>query len=93
MLLRAVFWIALVSLLMPREPNLGLGRPGAHGLAEDTLSWASNAPQGLPFCANNEGFCSSALAVLETLRASTLRSLAEVKTDIEAQQRQRAAAQ
>lgn len=92
MLLRAVFWIALVSLLMPREPDLGLGRPGSHGLAEDTLSWASKAPQGLPFCGSNEGFCSSALAMLESLRTNTLRSLAEVKADIEAQQRERAAA-
>lgn len=28
MILRAIFWIGLVALLMPHEPDLGLGRPG-----------------------------------------------------------------
>ena len=27
MIFRAIFWIGLVSLLAPREPDLGLGRP------------------------------------------------------------------
>ncbi len=29
MIFRAVFWVGLVSLLTPHEPDLGLGRPGA----------------------------------------------------------------
>jgi hypothetical protein len=29
MIFRALFWIGLVSLLMPHEPDLGLGRPGS----------------------------------------------------------------
>jgi hypothetical protein len=29
MIFRAIFWIGLVSLLTPHEPDLGLGRPGA----------------------------------------------------------------
>jgi hypothetical protein len=32
MIFRAIFWIGLVSLLMPHEPDLGLGRPGAGAL-------------------------------------------------------------
>jgi hypothetical protein len=28
MILRAMFWIAVVAVLMPREPDLGMGRPG-----------------------------------------------------------------
>ena len=28
MIFRAIFWIAVVALLMPHEPDLGLGRPG-----------------------------------------------------------------
>jgi hypothetical protein len=87
MFLRAVFWIALVSLLMPQEPDLGLGRPAAHGLALDALSWASQA-HGLPPCEGN-AVCSTGFNVLESLRADTLRSLARVKADIEAQQRAR----
>jgi hypothetical protein len=29
MILRAIFWIGLVAFLMPHEPDLGFGRPGA----------------------------------------------------------------
>ncbi len=29
MIIRAVFWIGLVAFLMPHEPDLGFGRPGA----------------------------------------------------------------
>jgi hypothetical protein len=89
MLLRAVFWIALVSLLMPQEPDLGLGRPGAHGLAYDVLSWMSPAPHGLPLCTENKTVCSAGSNILDSLRANTLRSLARVNADIEAQQRAR----
>ena len=41
MIFRAVFWIGLVSLLTPHEPDLGLGRPGA-GIALPAIvkSWA-----------------------------------------------------
>ena len=28
MIIRAIFWIALVAFLMPHEPDLGFGRPG-----------------------------------------------------------------
>jgi len=36
MLFRAIFWIGVVAVLMPREPDLGLGRPGAsHALVPD----------------------------------------------------------
>lgn len=30
MIIRAIFWIGLVLFLVPREPDLGFGRPGAH---------------------------------------------------------------
>lgn len=30
MIIRAIFWIGLVAFLMPHEPDLGFGRPGAH---------------------------------------------------------------
>ena len=87
MILRALFWIALVSLLMPQEPDLGFGRPGTHGLASDALSWASQA-HGLSPC-EEKAICGTGFAVFESLRANTLRSLARVKADIEAQQRAR----
>jgi len=91
MLFRAVFWIALVSLLMPREPDLGLGTPGAHGFASDALAWASQAPHDLPLCADRQSACAAGFNILDSLRTNTIRSLAQVKADIEAQQRARAA--
>ena len=41
MIFRAIFWIGLVSLLTPHEPDLGLGRPGAGiSLPAIVKSWA-----------------------------------------------------
>ena len=41
MIFRAIFWIGLVSLLTPHEPDLGLGRPGAGiSLPPIVKSWA-----------------------------------------------------
>ncbi|HEY5239351.1 MAG TPA: hypothetical protein VIJ62_13295 [Rhizomicrobium sp.] len=34
MILRAAFFIVLVSLMMPREPDLGFGHPGANAKAD-----------------------------------------------------------
>lgn len=61
MIFRAVFWIGLVALLMPHEPDLGLGRPGAATQSPATiLSSAANALAGMgagcgPACAHDPG--------------------------------------
>lgn len=34
MILRALFWISLVAILMPHEPDLGLGRPGGYRIGD-----------------------------------------------------------
>ena len=83
MLLRAVFWIAIVSMLMPREPNLGFGRPGA-SLSETLLPRVSEAvaASGRP-CQSGWASCASGLAVLNQLPAFGLRPLADVKADID----------
>ena len=44
LIFRALFWVGVVALLMPREPDLGVGRPGATELSARTpvpagLSW------------------------------------------------------
>ena len=43
MIFRAVFWIGLVSLLTPHEPDLGLGRPGAGILQSSPATIPSDA--------------------------------------------------
>jgi hypothetical protein len=91
MILRALFWITLVSVLMPREPDLGLGRPGTHGLSSDALSWASTAvTQPGQMCRGREAACAEGLSVLDSLQSVAVHSLAQVKADLEAQQRARA---
>jgi hypothetical protein len=91
MIFRAVFWIGLVALLMPHEPDLGLGRPGAGiSLPATVKSWAVTG-LSRPDC-DGEG-CAGGLGALETLRtmrSPTGRTLADVKADLDASIRARA---
>jgi len=70
MIVRAVFWIAVVGVLMPHEPDLGLGRPGAVTslLPAPAAAWIDNAV-GAPRAAcdaHAEG-CTTALTMVDTL--------------------------
>jgi len=92
MIMRALFWIALVSVVMPREPDLGLGRPGTRSISSDALSWASGAvSQTGQACRGRQATCAAGLSFLDSLQSMAVQSLAQVKADIEAQQRARAA--
>jgi hypothetical protein len=94
MIFRALFAIGLVALLMPREPDLGLGRPGADmGLASPVAIFP--AASGL---SRSDADCAMACAGGRTLPAflaafgrDTRRGLAEVKAEIDADRRARAA--
>ena len=91
MLLRALFWIGLVALLMPREPDLGFGRPGTQGLSSDALAMAKNAvSQSAGVCSGRESLCTAGLGLLDSLQQNAVQDLAQVKQQIEAQQRARA---
>ncbi|HEY5047703.1 MAG TPA: hypothetical protein VII49_06790 [Rhizomicrobium sp.] len=85
MVLRALFWITLVSVLMPREPDLGFGRPGIQGLPSEAVSRAGQ------ICRGREAPCTAGSSFLESVQGSAFRTLVQVKADIEAQQRVRAA--
>jgi hypothetical protein len=78
MLFRAVFWIGLVSVLMPHEPDLGLGRPGASGELSSALF--SAAEDGLSARASGDTDSSSASSGFQSF---ALRSLAQIRADIE----------
>ena len=43
MIIRAIFWIGLVAFLMPHEPDLGFGRPGAHAAKTPGAHWFASA--------------------------------------------------
>lgn len=93
MIFRAVFWIGLVSLLAPHEPDLGLGHPGA-GTALTSPATVQPAANGLSRSGTDCGFaCAGALLSVFHLNsnAELMRGLAGVKAQIEQAQRDRAA--
>lgn len=83
MIFRAIFWIGLVSLLMPHEPDLGFGRPGAGASLPSQI--ASLAASGLPKPgATCSAACAGGLGLLDMFQTATVRSLSQVKADIDA---------
>jgi hypothetical protein len=84
MLFRAVFWIGLVSLLVPHEPDLGFGRPHL-GASEPTSAPVDRSQ--LEVCKAGETACSSGFWLLNSFQSVAVRSLAQVKADIEESRR------
>ena len=87
MILRAIFWIGLVALLVPREPDLGLGQPaepGAH-----LLAGVSSALKTQKSCESEEVACAAAFGLLDRVKLSGVHSLAKVKVEIEQAERAR----
>jgi len=104
MIFRAIFWIGLVALLMPREPDLGFGRPGqvdggmdgaATGdVASDVAGWAkSKLAPGLAdpksLCRFNAQACHAGTSAFDNVRDAAMHSLSGLKADIEADRRAR----
>ena len=91
MIFRAIFWIGLVAVLMPHEPDLGFGRPDSidSSVSTEVASWAKSKisprledPASL--CKLNAGACSAGATFMDGVRESAIRSLASVKADIRA---------
>ena len=88
MIFRALFWIGLVSLLAPHEPDIGLGHPGAgtfQSIPAMIQSGTSHPRTGRDCgsaCAGGLGFFH--------MDAGVAAGLADVKAQIEADQRTRA---
>ncbi len=84
MILRAVFWIGLVSLLAPHEPDLGLGRPGAGISLPDTVkSWAvTGLSRPGNVCGVAEGPCAGGLGTLT--QSLDRQRLADMKLELAA---------
>ena len=94
MIFRAIFWIGLVSLLTPHEPDLGLGRPGAGISLPSTM--ISGAVTGLSrpgVCDGHAAACAGGLGLLDAFQDNATRGLAAVKADIDASVKARAAKQ
>jgi hypothetical protein len=94
MIFRAVFWIGLVSLLTPHEPDLGLGRPGA-GTLQTSPAMIQSAATGLSRMGMDCGSaCVGGLGLLSMFHlnadSSVTAGLADVRAQIEQDQRDRA---
>jgi hypothetical protein len=92
MIFRAIFWIGLVSLLMPHGADLWSGHPGTGtGLS---LPANSRAVSGLSrpdrVCADQAEACAGGLPLLEHFQGQALKGLAAVKADIDADRKARA---
>lgn len=83
MILRAIFWIGVVSFLMPREPDLGFGRPGA-AVTPASIASLIQAPDVQGACAQHAVACAGGLTILDGFQAYAVRSLDQVRADIEA---------
>lgn len=77
---------------MPREPDLGLGRPGAGTLLPSAAT--SQAVSGLSrpgqVCVGHAAACAGGLALLDSLQSQAVRGLAAVKAEIDADRKARA---
>lgn len=91
MIFRALFWIGLVAVMMPHEPDLGFGRPEPidSSVTTEVASWARSKispslkdPETL--CRLNADACSAGATFMDGVRESAIRSLASVKADIRA---------
>src|SRR6516225_2462898 len=83
MIFRAIFWIAVVSVLMPHEPDLGFGRPHLGEALPATLSSLVAQTSTEQNCAADNKACTAGLALLNSFQAMTVRSLADVKADLD----------
>ena len=86
MIIRAIFWIGLVAFLMPHEPDLGYGRPGANLAAAtpSTLGGLIQSTNVQSACDHHAAACAGSLSILDGFQAVAVRSLDQVRADIEA---------
>jgi len=87
MIFRAIFWIGLVALLMPHEPDLGFGRPGAHADTAGRGFGSLPSANLQKACADHATVCAGSLSFLDSFQAVAARSLDEVRADIDAHRR------
>jgi hypothetical protein len=92
MILRAIFWIAVVAVLMPREPNLGLGQPGLSSAGSLLSKLSSEVSAPGQACQGRKMACAAASGAIGQFHNIALQSLGQVKAEIEAQKHQRLAA-
>jgi hypothetical protein len=88
MIFRAIFWIGLVALLMPHEPDLGFGRPVAiDSKLPQLATWtkdkiSANLDDPARLCRYNVHACATTATLLDDFKTAAVHSLASIKADI-----------
>lgn len=88
MILRAVFWIALISLFIPHEPDLGFGRPGGGAqlaaIAPADIGQLIKSTDVQSTCSAHRDACAGGLSILDGFQRIAIRSMDEVRADLAA---------
>ncbi len=83
MILRAAFWIAVVAVFMPREPDVGFGRPDAPSIVPPRAAeWIAQTLH-VPPC-EDRAQCLGGPSWTADLRGALLESLERAKADLKA---------
>ena len=90
MILRAMFFVAVVAILMPHEPNLGLGRPGGNISAASMFSTVASVLVPSPEnCKDRAMECAAATAASGQLQTAAFQSLGQIKAELDAERAER----
>jgi hypothetical protein len=81
MILRAVFWIAVVAVFIPREPDVGFGRPNVPSIVPPkTAEWIAQTFK-VPPC-DERSQCLGGLSFASDLRQGLIERLERAKAEI-----------
>lgn len=83
MILRAAFWITVVAVFIPREPDISYGRPSVPSMVPPkTAAWLAQTFK-VPPCAER-AHCPGGLSLGLDLRQNVLEGLERAKADLKA---------
>jgi hypothetical protein len=83
MILRAAFWITVVAVFIPREPDVGFGRPDAPSIVPPKAAeWIAQTFK-VPPC-EDRAQCLGGLSLAADLRGVLLEKLQRAKADLKA---------
>jgi len=82
MILRAAFWIAVVAVFIPREPDVGFGRPSVPSIVPPkTAEWIAKSFK-VPPCSERTQ-CLGGLSLVFDLRETLVARLERASQEIE----------
>jgi len=83
MILRAAFWITVVAVFIPREPDIGYGRPDAPSVVPPKAVAFIAQMLNLPPC-DEHTHCAAGLSIASDFRQAARERLERAKADLKA---------